>query len=352
MTSILFVGGFNTCRSPAAELILKDLAEKTGLDTQFHIESAGVNAKGEESMLTESTRGILDKLGIDYSGKTVRQMHKEDYHAFEFLIAMDWASFSRARAICGGDPENKIHFLLDFTEQPGEVENPEFSEDYLKTWIEISTGCAGLLDYLKRAGKKPGKSRRILCFGDSNTYGFDPRSLREEPRYGESVRWTELLRQKGWRILNEGQNGRAIPYRKTEIENACARFREHHADAAVIMLGTNDLLKGGGLTAEVCAKRMETFLSDLLSERPPFVLLLTAPPAMLPGAWIDSARILDESRRLSGCYRTLAQKTGIAFADAASWNVALTFDGVHFSKSGHRTFAAEMHKTLCSVFTQ
>ena len=93
-------------------------------------------------------------------------------------------------------------------------------------------------------------------------------------------------------------------------------------------------------------------MTYLLAEGPPCTLLLTAPPAMVPGAWIDSPRTLEESRRLPGCYETLAQKLGVVFVNAAEWNVSLTFDGVHFSKNGHRTFAAEMHRRLCAVLAE
>ena len=73
---------------------------------------------------------------------------------------------------------------------------------------------------------------------------------------------------------------------------------------------------------------------------------------MVPGAWVEDAGILEESRRLPECYRELARKLGVGFADASGWGVALTFDGVHFSKSGHRTFAAGMHEALRGLLEQ
>ena len=52
--------------------------------------------------------------------------------------------------------------------------------------------------------------RRLLCYGDSNTFGYDPRSYLGG-RYPESVRWTALLIAKGWNVINKGENGRSIP---------------------------------------------------------------------------------------------------------------------------------------------
>lgn len=50
----------------------------------------------------------------------------------------------------------------------------------------------------------------LLCYGDSNTYGYDPRSYLGE-RYPRSVRWTGLLAEEGYTVRNEGMNGRSIP---------------------------------------------------------------------------------------------------------------------------------------------
>ena len=52
---------------------------------------------------------------------------------------------------------------------------------------------------------------RLLCFGDSNTYGYDPRSYGGD-RYPPESRWTDLLAEStGWEVVNLGQNGREIP---------------------------------------------------------------------------------------------------------------------------------------------
>ncbi len=60
---------------------------------------------------------------------------------------------------------------------------------------------------------------RIVCYGDSNTYGYDPRSYLGG-RYPETVRWTALLSADGWTVINEGENGRSIPRLEREIEAA------------------------------------------------------------------------------------------------------------------------------------
>ena len=188
--------------------------------------------------------------------------------------------------------------------------------------------------------------RRILCYGDSNTYGYDP-SAYLGGRYPEDVRWTGLLKRAGWVVVNEGQNGREIPTREWEIQ-AAVRAVERAAPLQVIavMLGTNDLLQNPAFKAEDVTERMERFLRNILPNQSDERVLLLAPPPMRPGEWVCEARLLTESARLSGCYRRLAETLGVGFADAGEWNVEVSFDGVHFSEAGHAAFAEGLRKRL------
>ena len=181
--------------------------------------------------------------------------------------------------------------------------------------------------------------RRLLCYGDSNTYGYDPRPLLGG-RYPESVRWTALLNAANWDVINRGENGRSIPRLDREIEAAVQTICGIETDILTVMLGSNDLLQCPGLSAEVCGERMEQFLAAPLEKtQANLKILLVAPPPMEPGVWVSDHRTLEESRRLTGCYETVAQRLGIAFADAGAWGIGLAYDGVHFSEDGHLAFA-------------
>ncbi len=143
--------------------------------------------------------------------------------------------------------------------------------------------------------------RRILCFGDSNTYGYDPRSYLGG-RYPASVRWTALLKTAGWEIINAGENGRCIPRLDHEIIMLAQMICRTEAEVAVIMLGSNDLLQQPAANAGVCAERMEKVLTALLQEIPALCeIVLIAPPPMELGAWVNDPKTLEESRWLAGC---------------------------------------------------
>lgn len=188
--------------------------------------------------------------------------------------------------------------------------------------------------------------QKILCYGDSNTYGYDPRSYLGG-RYPKSVRWTGRLEAAGWEAVNQGENGRSIPRLDWEIEAVVRTVQAAEPGVLAVMLGSNDLLRRPGLTAEACGQRMERFLSALLAEAPvELKVLLAAPPPMEPGTWVPDPALIQESRRLADCYEELAKRPGIAFADAGRWGVELAFDGVHFSEAGHRAFAAGLSEVL------
>ena len=176
---------------------------------------------------------------------------------------------------------------------------------------------------------------RLLCFGDSNTYGYDPRSYVGD-RYPPESRWTDLLAQStGWEVLNGGCNGRSIP-----APVPAEQFPQ--ADGLVVMLGSNDLLQG--FSAAEVAARMERFLVPLLPAYS--LILLVAPPPMVMGEWVQEESLVKESAALATEYAALAQRLDITFADAGLWGVELTFDGVHFSEAGHRAFTSGIRATL------
>ena len=173
---------------------------------------------------------------------------------------------------------------------------------------------------------------RIVCFGDSNTYGYDPRSCFGD-RYGAEDRWVDLLaKQTGYEVINAGANGREIPWDPYALP-----LLPGHAsvDLFLIMLGTNDLLQGA--SAKNTANRMERFLKWLLSHHKN--ILLAAPPPMKRGAWVPTDDLVSESIYLADEYALIAEKLNIAFVDTRHWNIELTFDGVHFTEEGHHTFA-------------
>lgn len=184
---------------------------------------------------------------------------------------------------------------------------------------------------------------RVLCLGDSNTFGYDPRSFLGG-RYPEDVRWTGRLRGMGAEILNYGQNGLSIPGAAQLPAIRELLCRAAPLDAVTVMLGSNDLL--GGATDEDCAARMEPLLRCLAESAGAARVLLIAPPPMRRGDWVADDALVEASARLGAAYRRLAEQLGVSFADAGNWGVSLAFDGVHLTPEGHAAFARGVFEAL------
>ena len=174
----------------------------------------------------------------------------------------------------------------------------------------------------------------IICFGDSNTYGYDPRGY-FGGRYDGDSRWVDILASEtGWTVSNMGENGREIP--------SAAPVLPEDTDLLIIMLGTNDLLQGR--SPEQAAEKLNRFLSGISLDRNK--ILLIAPPPVQLGAWVPNQQLIDDSRTFAQLCQTLAEHLGIRFADAGKWDIPLAYDGVHFTEQGHRAFAAGLLEEL------
>lgn len=150
MIKILFVCHGNICRSPMAEFVMKDLVEKAGLKDRFHIESAATSTEEIGNPVYPPARRKLAEHGISCAGHAARQLTRKDYDQFDWLIGMDFANLRNMRRMCGGDEQNKIHLLMDYTHRPGEVADPWYTGNFEATWQDVREGCEGLLQYLTK----------------------------------------------------------------------------------------------------------------------------------------------------------------------------------------------------------
>ena len=184
---------------------------------------------------------------------------------------------------------------------------------------------------------------KIVCFGDSNTYGFDPR-LGSSGRYAKDERWTGILdAHDGFSVVNEGMNGRCIP----DSDSGFASL------ASVLVIP--------GITAERAADRMRRVFQNVpelreFTRKAGKHTLIVSPArpsehvVFYEMAGIESgqtkestAKIMDE---LPNALKRCAEEYGADFADAGEWDIALAYDGIHFSEAGHRSFAEHMAAVL------
>ena len=156
MIKILFICHGNICRSPMAEFVMKDLVAKAGLSDRFEIASAATSTEEIGNPVYPPARRKLAEHGISCAGHAARQLTRQDYADYDFLVAMDSANLRDMHRICGGDPDGKISLLLDHTARPGNVADPWYTGDFQATWLDVLAGCQCLLaefagDFPKRS---------------------------------------------------------------------------------------------------------------------------------------------------------------------------------------------------------
>lgn len=198
--------------------------------------------------------------------------------------------------------------------------------------------------------------KNILCFGDSNTWGFIPDSITAPfpERHPLAVRWTGVLARElgaGFRVIEEGQNGRTTVHEDpfAAVRNGKAvlpAILESHKplDLVVLMLGTNDLKAVFGVSPGEIAMGVKVLAQMILNSdagitnRPP-KLLLMCPPMIgdqphLPDVaakFPDAQRL---SRQLPKYYEALATTLGCAYLNTQAL-IEPGSDGIHLDAAAH-----------------
>ena len=148
MTKILFICHGNICRSPMAEFVMKDLVKKTGLSPQFYIDSAATSREEIGNPVYPPARRKLAEHGVPCGGHAARQLTKQDYDEYDLLIVMDSANLRNMHRICGDDPDGKLRLLMDYTDRPGDVADPWYTDNFEATWQDVLAGCQRLFKEL------------------------------------------------------------------------------------------------------------------------------------------------------------------------------------------------------------
>ena len=149
MIKVLFICHGNICRSPISEFVLKDMVEKRGLADMFYINSAATSREEIGNGVHHGTRRKLREMGIFCGDHRAVQMTKADYDAYDYLIGMDTANIRNMLRITGGDQEQKIHKLLDFSKRHGDIADPWYTGNFDATYVDVAEGCEGLLEYIR-----------------------------------------------------------------------------------------------------------------------------------------------------------------------------------------------------------
>ncbi len=204
----------------------------------------------------------------------------------------------------------------------------------------------------------------ILCYGDSNTYGYDPVTGK---RFPPEVRWTgRLQKQLGDRfnVIEEGCNGRTTIYEhpieawKNGLLYLKPCLNTHKpVDVMILMLGSNDLktvfrksAKQIAYGASVLVETTRSFLRVKQGFEPKIILV--SPPEIGEGIKSSPFRMsfseaaIKKSKEFPPYYKAVAEKNGCIFFNAAEYIRPSEADSLHLMPDAHATLADEFEKII------
>ncbi len=199
--------------------------------------------------------------------------------------------------------------------------------------------------------------RTILCFGDSNTWGYVPGS--EGERFPWEVRWPGVLQRElgdGYRVLEEGLSGRTTvldnpldPYRNGREYLIPCLETHRPLDLVVVFLGTNDLCDRYALPPIDIARAAASLAAIVrASEGSPQALLLGLPRL---GAGLDESmsQAPAKAAELPRCFRLAAAEVGVPLLDLSEVTAYTEADGIHLDADGHRAVGLAVARAAVDV---
>lgn len=153
MKKILMICHGNICRSPMAEFVFKDMVRKQHLEDKFIIESAATSREEIGNDVHHGTKRKLAEVGVPVERRKARQVTKEDYKNYDYLLLMDEWNHRNLMRIIESDTNNKVHGLLDFSKNPRDIADPWYTGNFDITYDDVVEGCKTFLAYLKEKGE-------------------------------------------------------------------------------------------------------------------------------------------------------------------------------------------------------
>ncbi len=130
------------------EFIMRDMVEKLGLSDRIEVASAATSREEIGNDMYPPAKRKLDKEHIPYTHRQARQVTTSDYDRYDLILCMEQYNIRNLKRIIPDDPEHKIHLLLDYTDNPRDISDPWYSDDFDTAYDDIVTGCKGLMNHL------------------------------------------------------------------------------------------------------------------------------------------------------------------------------------------------------------
>ena len=150
MTKILFICHGNICRSVMAEMVMKELCCQAGVDNLFEIDSAAVSREEIGNDIYPPAKRKLREKGIPFTFHAARQITREDYNYYDYIICTDRSNLRWLERIIGEDTAHKVSMMMSWVGETRDVADPWYTGDFEAAYCDIDESCRAILNQLTK----------------------------------------------------------------------------------------------------------------------------------------------------------------------------------------------------------
>ena len=162
MTKILFICHGNICRSVMAEMVMRELCRQAGVEEQFEIDSAAVSREEIGNDIYPPAKRKLREKGIPFTFHAARQITREDYESYDYIICADRSNLRWLERIIGEDTAHKVSLMMSWPQKSitnhksqitnianvPDVSDPWYTGDFEAAYCDIDESCRAILKHL------------------------------------------------------------------------------------------------------------------------------------------------------------------------------------------------------------
>lgn len=148
MIKVLFVCHGNICRSPMAEYLFRNLINQAHLEHQIYTQSAATSQEELGNGIYPPVKKILENLDISCDNKRARQITKDDLDEFDYIIVMDDNNLHNLNYLFPQIDHKKVYKLNNFIESNDDIDDPWYTRDFNRCYLEINVACQALLEHI------------------------------------------------------------------------------------------------------------------------------------------------------------------------------------------------------------
>ena len=204
--------------------------------------------------------------------------------------------------------------------------------------------------------------KQIICYGDSNTFGYIPGSGK---RYPKDIRWTGVLSSllgDDYKVIEEGCNNRTGFVRNqsgklfsgSEYINECF-IRHPEFDIFILSLGTNDTQKFYNITPQSIKEGLKNLVEKIKNQNEQGTLIIVAPLILntdvLKGGFSIQfdEKSIERTHWIQNVYSDFCRENDIIFFDINSYVEQSAIDGLHYSPEAHRKIADNLKDVILNL---